>query len=38
MEAAEGDAEITYTAAQDRGLIASIFSREGVLDYDAGDL
>lgn len=39
MEAAEGDPPIAYTAQMDRsGLLASVFSREGVLDKDGGHL
>lgn len=38
MQATGGDAAITYTAAQDRQVLAAIFSREGVLDKDAGHL
>lgn len=39
MQPASGDPSITYTAQQDRAnLLASVFSREGVLDPDAGQL
>lgn len=39
VQPAAGDPEISYSALQDRaGLLASIFSREGVLDVDAGQL
>lgn len=39
MQPASGDPEITYSALQDRaGLLDSLFSREGVLDVDAGQL
>lgn len=38
MQATIGDAAITYTAAQDRRVLGALFSREGVLDKDAGHL
>lgn len=39
LEAAAGDPAITYSAQQDRaGLLSAVFSREGVIDRDAGDL
>lgn len=39
MQPAAGDPAISYTAQQDRGgLLGSVFSREGVLDVDAGQL
>ena len=39
MQAASGDSAITYSAQEIRaGLVSSIFSREGVLDKDAGHL
>jgi hypothetical protein len=39
MEAASGDPAISYSAALDRlGLLGAMFSREGVLDKDAGHL
>ncbi|MEU7814135.1 hypothetical protein [Pseudonocardia sp. NPDC049154] len=39
MQPASGDAAIQYSAQDDRaGLLSSIFSREGVLDVDAGQL
>ena len=39
MQAASGDADISYSAQQDRAaLLSAIFSREGVLDVDAGQL
>lgn len=39
MQPASGDAAIQYSAQDDRaGLLSSVFSREGVLDLDAGQL
>lgn len=39
MQPASGDSAIQYSARQDRaGLLSSVFSREGVLDKDAGHL
>lgn len=39
MQPASGDSAITYSAQEDRsGLLAAVFSREGVLDVDAGQL
>lgn len=39
MQPSSGDAAITYSAQQDRaGLLSAVFSREGVLDVDAGQL
>lgn len=39
MQPSSGDAAITYSAQQDRaGLLSTVFSREGVLDPDAGQL
>lgn len=39
LQAAEGDSDIAYTAQMDRaGLLGAVFSREGVLDRDAGHL
>jgi len=39
MAAAEGDPPIPYTAQMDRaGLLSSVFSREGVLNKDGGQL
>lgn len=38
MQATGGDAAISYTAAQDRAVLGALFSREGVLDKDAGHL
>lgn len=38
MQATGGDAAITYSAAQDRRVLGALFSREGVLDKDAGHL
>lgn len=39
MQPASGDSAIQYSARQDRaGLLSAIYSREGVLDVDAGQL
>lgn len=39
MEAAGGDPEVEYSASHERAaLIGTVFSREGVMDKDAGDL
>lgn len=38
MQAAEGDPDTEYSALEDRSVLSALFSREGVLDVDAGQL